>query len=287
MEKPINSLRPDPKQPRENAKSYALDELAESIRSQGLIHPIEVDEKDTIICGELRWMASRKAGLKTVPCRVIEGMEPAERFVRQIVENLQRHDMSPISVGRALVRIKARSGSLSNMQLAKLIGKSEPYVREHIALVEASPTVQAAVKSRIMPISVVTALKAVPPKHQSQVIEKIIDERPTEEGARDIIEAVKRTPEKTKEILKVKLRDNSGNRIHDIRSKMYKISPPAAMRASDAADVGNGCIELMKNLQRFLGKHAPSEITQVYRPKVKDLVRDLLAELGEWDRILK
>lgn len=287
MEKPINSLRPDPKQPRENAKSYVLDELAESIRSQGLIHPIEIDEKDTIICGELRWMASRKAGLKTVPCRVLEGLEPTERYVRQVVENLQRHDMSPISVGRALAKISSVRGPLSLIQLGNLIGKGKDFVREHLALVESSPTVQAAVKNRIMPIGVVTALKAVPHKHQSQVIEKIIDERPTEEGARDIIEAVKRTPEKTKEILKVKLRDASGNRIHDVRSKMYKISPPAAIRASDAADVGNGCIELMKNLQRFLGKHAPSEITQVYRPKVKDLVRDLLAELGEWDRILK
>jgi ParB family chromosome partitioning protein len=287
VEKPVSSLRPDPKQPRENAKDYVLQELADSIRSQGIIHPIEIDENDMIVTGELRWMASRKAGLKTIPCRVLEGLEPDDRFIRQLVENLQRHDMNPVSIGKSIARIRTRPVANSVLDVAKLIGKSERFVREHLALAEATDVVQAAVSSRIIPISVVSAMKSVPSRHQAEVMTKIIDERPTEEGANAIIDAVKRTPEKTKQILKVKVRDEDGKRVFDLRSKIQKISPEAAMRSRDAADVGNGCIELMKNLLRFMGKHASSEITGLYRTKVKDLTRDLLSELGEWDRELK
>lgn len=87
------TLKPDPKQPRKTFEPEAIDSLAQTILSQGIIAPIEVDENNVVVTGEIRWRASKKAKVPTIPIRRIYDLKPDERLERQLVENLHRKDI--------------------------------------------------------------------------------------------------------------------------------------------------------------------------------------------------
>lgn len=87
------SLKPDPKQPRKTFETETIDSLAQTILSQGIIAPIEVDENNVVITGEIRWRASKKAKVPSIPVRRIHDIKPDERLERQLVENLHRKDI--------------------------------------------------------------------------------------------------------------------------------------------------------------------------------------------------
>ena len=95
----INSLKPGVYQPRKDMSAEALEELAASIESQGIIQPIVVRQVDfdkyEIIAGERRWRAARKAGLKQVPC-VIKNVEDRAAIAMALIENIQREDLNVI-----------------------------------------------------------------------------------------------------------------------------------------------------------------------------------------------
>ena len=90
---PTGSLKPDPNQPRKEFDAEAIEALAQTILTQGIIAPIEIDEKSMIITGELRWRASKKAGVPTIPCRRIYEISKDERLERQLIENMHRKDL--------------------------------------------------------------------------------------------------------------------------------------------------------------------------------------------------
>ena len=99
MTLPITKVEPRKEQPREYFDEAALQELSESIAQFGLIQPIVARKLDTgyyqIIAGERRWRASRMAGLKEVPVRIIEA-DDRRTAELALVENLQREDLNPI-----------------------------------------------------------------------------------------------------------------------------------------------------------------------------------------------
>lgn len=107
----LDAIDPDPDQPRTSYNEEALRELAESIRQDGVIQPIEVTQSTPgrylIVHGERRWRAAQLAGLETIPAVVRRrDYDEVTRFVRQVVENIQREDLNDVDRAASLLRLR-------------------------------------------------------------------------------------------------------------------------------------------------------------------------------------
>lgn len=107
----VDAIQPDPAQPRQTFPQESLAELSESIRQDGVIQPIEVTEiapnRYLIVHGERRWRAAQMAGLETIPAVVQRrNYDSVTRFVRQLVENIQREDLNDVDRAAGLLRLR-------------------------------------------------------------------------------------------------------------------------------------------------------------------------------------
>lgn len=140
---PISKVEPRIDQPREYFDQQALQELADSIAQYGLIQPITVRKLETgyyqIIAGERRWRASRLAGLKEVPARVIKA-DDRRTAELALVENLQREDLNPIEEAKGYKTLIEEFG-LTQEEAAKSVGRSRPSITNALRLLSLSPKV--------------------------------------------------------------------------------------------------------------------------------------------------
>lgn len=134
---PLDRLHPNKYQPRTEFDEVKLSELAESIRSQGLVQPIVVTPDGSgnysIIAGERRWRAARKAELDQVPVIVREVADDRELLELALVENLQRTDLNPIEEAEAY-RTLAAKFDLSQEEIATRVAKSRTTVTNALRL---------------------------------------------------------------------------------------------------------------------------------------------------------
>lgn len=132
----LNEIEPNREQPRKSFDEEALEELANSISTHGVIQPLLVrplaDGGYQLIAGERRWRASRMAGLTEVPV-VIREMSDSEAMELALVENLQREDLNPIEEAQGLALLMETYG-LTQEQAAKRVGKSRPAVANAMRL---------------------------------------------------------------------------------------------------------------------------------------------------------
>ena len=146
---PVESIRPNPAQPRLSYESGALEELAESIRENGLIQPILVrqllDGDYELIAGHRRWMAVRKLGQPTIRA-IVENRTDTESAVLALVENIQRQDLDYIEEARAISQLLSQWG-MSQEQAAKCIGKSQSAVANKLRLLRHSQPVLNALRA--------------------------------------------------------------------------------------------------------------------------------------------
>lgn len=139
---PINTVRPNPQQPRRSFDETALRELADSIRAYGILQPLTVRDRGDfyeLVAGERRLRAARIAGLREVPCLVAEvGEEDAALLA--LIENLQRRDLDYMEEAAAIARLIGRYG-LSQQQAADKLGKSQPAIANKLRLLRLAPPV--------------------------------------------------------------------------------------------------------------------------------------------------
>jgi len=132
----IEDVQRAPDQPRHTFDEAALEELAGSIREQGVIQPLIVRTapggRFVLIAGERRWRAAQRAGLKQVPVIVKEATD-AEAFELALVENLQRSDLNPIEEAEAYRRLTEDSGYTQEL-LAQRVGKDRSTVANALRL---------------------------------------------------------------------------------------------------------------------------------------------------------
>ena len=133
---PVTWLRPGKYQPRRDMSQDALEDLANSIRAQGVIQPIVVrriaDQQYEIIAGERRWRASQLVRLETVPC-LIKNVEDNAAVAIALIENIQREDLNAIEEAVALQRLMTEF-ELSHQQVAEAVGKSRSAVSNLLRL---------------------------------------------------------------------------------------------------------------------------------------------------------
>lgn len=136
---PIASLKPNRLQPRTYFEETAIEDLAASIRSQGIVQPLvvtpEADGSYSIIAGERRWRAARRAGLEEVPVVVREGLDDRARLELALVENLQRSDLNPIEEAEAYQALQEKF-NLSQEEVAARVGKGRPTVANSLRLLK-------------------------------------------------------------------------------------------------------------------------------------------------------
>ena len=136
---PLDDILPNPEQPRRNFCEKSMEELAQSIKTQGLLQPILVKPvgeaapgKYTIIAGERRWRASRKVGLKEVPV-VVRHFTALESAVAALVENLQREDLNPMEEAAGIAMLRDEF-DMSQDELSHKLGKSRSAIANAMRL---------------------------------------------------------------------------------------------------------------------------------------------------------
>lgn len=136
----VHCLVPNKNQPRKTMTTEGLDDLAKSIRQQGVIQPILVrpmpdeENKYQIIAGERRWRAAQRAGLNEVPVFIRE-MKDRDVMVIALIENLQREDLNPAEEALALQELKI-SLNLTQDELADHLGKSRSQIANALRLLQ-------------------------------------------------------------------------------------------------------------------------------------------------------
>lgn len=140
----IGRLRPNRFQPRTQFLDEGLDELAASIRTQGVIQPIvvrpEADSGFTIIAGERRWRAAQRAGLERVPIVVRDVSGDQELLELALVENLQRTDLNPVEEAEAFRALRDSFGQ-SQEQIGIRVGRSRAAISNALRLLRLAPEV--------------------------------------------------------------------------------------------------------------------------------------------------
>ena len=135
----ISDLIRNPYQPRQNFSEEKLEELANSIRKNGIIQPIAVreskkggSEKYEIVAGERRWLAAQKAGLHEIPVTILE-LSDVESLEVAIVENIQRDDLNPIEEAKGYKRLNEEF-NYDHESISKLMSKSRSHISNSLRL---------------------------------------------------------------------------------------------------------------------------------------------------------
>jgi len=183
LDLPVSAIRPSSSQPRSHFDEGSLNELAASIKAQGLVQPIVVRKLDReagagelqyeLIAGERRWRAAKMAGLSKVPAVIKAVFDDREVLLLSLVENLQRDDLSAIEEASAYERL-AKTFGLRHEQIADAVGKSRATVTNSIRLLELPSSIQDAIKAkRITPGHAMILLSIPDAKVQSQLAAKV------------------------------------------------------------------------------------------------------------------
>jgi ParB family chromosome partitioning protein len=177
---PIGSIQPNPEQPRGDFDTAKLDELAQSIRANGIIQPITVTHSKQgayiIIAGERRWRAAAMAGLAEIPVYVREA-EPDRVLELALIENIQRADLNPVETAGAFRQLIDRYG-LTHDQVAERTGKDRSTVTNFLRLLNLSrPVLESLAGGRISVGHARTLLNVPDPNAQWAACQRIIQNR--------------------------------------------------------------------------------------------------------------
>ncbi|NRA72683.1 MAG: ParB/RepB/Spo0J family partition protein [Gammaproteobacteria bacterium] len=200
----IEFLTPGQYQPRKDMASDALDDLANSIRSQGIIQPIIVrklaDEKFEIIAGERRWRAAQIAGLTDVPC-LVKDIDNRSSVAIALIENIQREDLNAMEEAVALDRL-INEFELTHQQVADEVGKSRATVSNLLRLNTLNNDVKLLLERGDIDMGHARALLALDGEVQSENARAVADKNLTvRETERLVQKVLKGFPEKTAVII--------------------------------------------------------------------------------------
>lgn len=173
---PIHAVKPGRYQPRVQMDDEALQELAESIKAQGVIQPVIVREHGLehyeLIAGERRWRASRLAGLTEIPV-VIKSINDEAALAMGLIENLQRENLNPIEEARGLKRL-ADEFHLTHETIARAVGKSRSAISNSLRLLSLPDPVQELIYQRRLEMGHARALLTLPVVSQLELAHKAV-----------------------------------------------------------------------------------------------------------------
>ena len=174
VELELDALRPGRYQPRRDMDAEALEALAQSIRTQGVVQPLVVREADggyEIVAGERRWRAARLAGLDSVPA-VVRPMADEAAMAVALIENIQREDLNPLEEAAALRRLIEECG-MTHAACAQAVGRSRASVSNLLRLSELVPEAQALLRAGDIQMGHARALLGAPNALQADLAARV------------------------------------------------------------------------------------------------------------------
>src|SRR5215467_6265823 len=174
----LDKIRSGRYQPRTRMDEASLDELAASIKSQGVMQPILVRPIDggrfEIIAGERRWLAARRAGLDEIPALVRDVPDQAT-LALSLIENIQREDLNPLEEAHGIKRLIDEFG-LTHEAAAQAIGRSRSAVTNLLRLTQLAPPVQSLLLAGKLDMGHARALLALPIAEQGAAAARVADQ---------------------------------------------------------------------------------------------------------------
>ena len=251
----LNDIEPNRAQPRKSFDEEALEELANSISTHGVIQPLLVrplaDGGYQLIAGERRWRASRMAGLTEVPV-VIREMSDSEAMELALVENLQREDLNPIEEAQGLALLMETYG-LTQEQAAKRVGKSRPAVANSMRLLSLPQDVLAMVERGELSAGHARTILSLENAEQitalaNEIIKKNLSVRETERAVKALLKG------DTKKEKRAKKRDTYYDEVE------LAVSQSLGRKAKVSLSGGNkGTLEI-----EFFGKEDLSKLLKLF-----------------------
>ena len=173
---PLHLIQRGKYQPRQDMDPAALDELAASIKQQGVVQPIIVraiaENQYEIVAGERRWRASQLAGLETIPAIVREMLDEAAIAIA-LIENIQREDLNPIEEAFALQRLQ-QEFALTQQQVADVVGKSRTTVTNLLRLINLPEEIKTFVAHGDLEMGHARALLGLPLEQQLEAAQQVV-----------------------------------------------------------------------------------------------------------------
>lgn len=202
----INSISPNPEQPRHSFSDEGIDELAASIRELGIIQPLSLrtapDGGYQIIAGERRWRAAQRAGLTSVPA-YIRTASDSEVTEMALIENIQREDLNAIEVALAFRKL-LDTYDLTQERLSERVGKSRSVITNHLRLLKLPAEIQIALRDHRLDMGHARALLSIDDaKLQLRIFKQILKDglsvRMVEKLARDAADGLLDLPRRNKD----------------------------------------------------------------------------------------
>jgi ParB family transcriptional regulator, chromosome partitioning protein len=293
----VSRIVEDPEQPRRALDDSALMGLADSIRQYGVLNPITVTplagvDGYRIVTGERRWRAAQRAGLEFIPCIIRDEnrTDDVERRAEQLIENLQREELAPLDKANAIKTLKETLGG-TNKEIGGRLGISERTVGYLLDLLDLPETIgEQIISSPNRPADGNLTEKHGrflrqlndEPELQSQLVDKIKDEKLSADDTGKIAKALRQNPDKREDIL--------GNSIEDLPRVLGggREAPDAPPFSTGRAFVGY-LERMLPQLEEIkVGSVSASELAAVEEAaaKVKESVDKLIAELRAAQRAM-
>ena len=207
---PIEQIGPGPFQPRKQIDESQLNELAQSIKAQGVIQPIVVRERAIadshtgvrfeIIAGERRWRATQIAGLENIPA-VIRTIADSEAVAVALIENIQRENLNPLEEANAFQRLIIEY-EMSHQEVANSVGRARASITNALRLLDLPSSVQELVNKKMITMGHARALLSIQDRGMqlevaNLIVEKGLSVREAEGLVRKIVEKKKPNQQKT------------------------------------------------------------------------------------------
>ena len=173
----LSEIQKNPYQPRKDFSEEKIQELAQSIKENGLIQPIIVRQSPVIgyeiLAGERRYRASIVAGLSEVPV-IVKNLSDQDMMVHSIIENLQREDLNPVDEAKAYQSLIDKG--FTHADIAEKMGKSRPYITNLVRLLNLSPSILKEVESGRLSQAHARLLINLSKKDQENLLKRIQEE---------------------------------------------------------------------------------------------------------------
>jgi len=171
----IDLVDRSPFQPRQTMTDEGLQELADSIRSQGLIQPIvvrKIADRYELIAGERRWRAAQLAGLQDIPA-VLKQADDQAAAAMALIENLQRENLNPVEEAVAIANLIAQF-DWTHQEVAEVLGKARATVSNSLRLLELADSARQMVNDRLLSMGHARALLSLPLEQQNALAKEIV-----------------------------------------------------------------------------------------------------------------
>jgi ParB family transcriptional regulator, chromosome partitioning protein len=251
----IEELYPSPEQPRRRFDDTKLNELADSMKSHGVIVPLIVRPRPDggyfLIAGERRWRAAQRAGLHDVPV-VVQDIEQGTALERALVENIQRADLGPLEEATAYQRLAEEFG-LTQEAIAERVGKDRSTVANAIRLLKLPPPVRQLVEDERLSMGHARALLALDePAAIERAARQVVDRQLSVRATEALIKKAKEPEDR-----KPPARPQKSASVRDLEERLTRaLGGPVAITEDEPGKAGRIEIRYMNldHLERILDR---------------------------------